>query len=151
MSVSPREVIRRLYAEFWNERKGEVADELVSQSHGLTSPHITGSTVGPAAYKKQLAAFVKGFPDLRFNIEDTICENDKIAVFWTLDGTHKGEFLGVAPTNKKVSISGITTHQITDGKILESQALWDAISLFYQLGVGLPIKPGKPGAGTVGS
>lgn len=140
MSVSPLEVIRRLYKEFWNERKLEVVDQLVSQSHALTSPHISGPTVGPAAYKKQLAVFVAGFPDLQFTVEETICENDKIAAFWTLTGTHKGEFLRIAPTNKKVSITGITIHQIADGKILDSQAIWDAISLFQQLGIELPLK-----------
>jgi len=140
MSVSPKEVIRRLYKEFWNERKPEVADQLVSESHALTSPHISGATVGPGAYKKQLAAYLAGFPDLRFTVEETICEKEKVAAFWTLTGTHRGEFLGVAPTNRKVSISGITIHQVVDGKILDSQAIWDAISLFEQLGVELPVK-----------
>jgi steroid delta-isomerase-like uncharacterized protein len=148
MSVSPEEVIRRLYKEFWNERKLEVADQLISQSHALNSPHISGATVGPAAYKKQLAAFVTGFPDLRFTVEETITEKDKISVFWMLTGTHKGEFLGIEPTNKKVSITGITIHQIVDGKILDSQALWDAISLFQQLDVDLPIKLEKRSAST---
>jgi steroid delta-isomerase-like uncharacterized protein len=140
MSVSPREMIRRLYKEFWNERKLEVVDQLVSQSHALTSPHISGPTVGPAAYKKQLATFVAGFPDLQFDVEETICEEDKIVASWTFTGTHQGEFLGIAPTNKKVSITGITVHQVSDGKILDSQAMWDAISLFQQIGVELPIK-----------
>jgi steroid delta-isomerase-like uncharacterized protein len=148
MSVSPKDVIRRLYKEFWNERKLEVVDQLLSQSHALTSPHISGPTVGPAAYKKQLAMFVAGFPDLRFTVEDTICEKDKIAVFWNFTGTHKGEFFGIAPTNKKVSITGITIHQIAGGKILDSQSIWDAISLIQQLGVELPIKLERRAAST---
>jgi steroid delta-isomerase-like uncharacterized protein len=148
MSASPKELIRRLYKEFWNERKLEVADQLVSQSHALTSPHVSGLAVGPAAYKKQMAWFLAGFPDLRFTVEDTICEKDKIAVSWTLTGTHKGEFLGIAPTNKKVSVAGITIHQIADGKILDSQATWDAISLFQQLGVELPIRLERLAAST---
>ena len=140
MSVSPKEVIRRLYKEFWNERKLEVIDQLVSQSHALVSPDISGPTVGPATYKRELATFVAGFPDLRFTVEETICEKDKIMASWTLTGTHKGEFFGIAPTNKKVSIAGITIHQIADGKILDSQAIWDVIGLLQQLGVELPIK-----------
>ena len=140
MSVSPREVIRRLYQEFWNEKNIEVIDQLVSQSHALSSPSMSGPTAGPAGYKKEFAAFVAGFPDLRFTVEDTICEKDTIAVSWTLTGTHKGKFLGIAPTNKQVSLSGITIHKIVDGKILDSQGIWDAISLFQQFGVELPIK-----------
>jgi len=140
MSVSPREVIRRLYKEFWNERKLEVADQLVSPSHALTGPHIAGPTVGPAVYKKQLAMFVAAFPDLRFTVEETICEKDKIAASWTLTGTHKGQFLGIPPTSKQISMAGVTIHQIEDGKILDSLVMWDAISLFQQVGIKLPIR-----------
>jgi steroid delta-isomerase-like uncharacterized protein len=140
MSVSPKEVIRRFYKEAWNERHLEVVDQLVSPSHALVSPRASGSAVGPAAYKKQIASFITGFPDLRFAVEETICEEDKVVAPWTFTGTHKGEFLGIAPTNKKVSIAGITIHQVADGKILDSQAMWDAISLLHQLGVELPIK-----------
>jgi steroid delta-isomerase-like uncharacterized protein len=142
MSASPREVVRRLYEEFWNERRLEVADQLISQSHALTSSHIFGSTVGPTAYKLQLAMFVAGFPDLRFTVKETITENQQIVVSWIFTGTHKGEFFGVAPTNNTVSITGITTHHIADGMILDSQAMWDAIGLFQQLGVNLPIELG---------
>jgi len=140
MSVSPKEVIRRFYQEAWNERKLEVIDELVSESHALMSPNVSGPAVGPAAYKQQIASFVEGLPDLRFMVEDTICEKDKIVASWTITGTHKGQFFGIAPTNKKVSIAGITIHQIANGKILDSQAAWDRISLFQQLGVELPTK-----------
>jgi steroid delta-isomerase-like uncharacterized protein len=140
MTDSPNELIRHLYKEFWNERKLEVVDQLISQSHALTSAHIFGATVGPAAYKKQLQVFLTGFPDFRFVIDQTISEEDRIAVMWTFAGTHQGEFLGIAPTNKTVSIAGITVHQVADGKILDSLAIWDAISLFRQLGVDLPIK-----------
>jgi steroid delta-isomerase-like uncharacterized protein len=140
MSSSPKEVIRRLYKEFWNERKTEVLDQLLSQSHALSSPHISGPMVGPSAYKAQLAVFVSGFPDLRFTVEETVCEKDKIAASWTFTGTHKGEFLGIAPTGKQISVAGITIHEIVDGKILDSQSIWDAISLFQQLDIELPIK-----------
>jgi len=139
MPVSPNEVIRRLYKEFWNERKLEVADQLISQSHALNSPHIFGAKVGPAAYKEQLAVFVAGFPDLQFTLEETVCEKEKIVACWTLTGTHEGEFLGIAPTNRRISITGMTIHQIRDGKILDSQSIWDAISLFQQFGIELPI------------
>jgi len=140
MSVSPKEVIRRLYKDVWNDRKLGVVDQLVSQSHALVSPHISGTAMGPAAYKREIELFFEGFPDLRFTVEETICEKDKIVANWTFTGTHKGEFLGIAATNKKVSVAGITLHQIADGKILDSQAFWDAISLFQQLGIDLPIK-----------
>jgi len=77
---------------------------------------------------------------LRFTVEETICEKDKIAASWTLTGTHKGQFLGIPPTSKQISMAGVTIHQIEDGKILDSLVMWDAISLFQQVGIKLPIR-----------
>ena len=140
MSVSPKEVVRRLYKEAWNERKFDLIDQLVSQSHGLVAPNVSGAAVGPAAYKRQIAAFVAGFPDLRFVVDEIISENDRVVAVWTWSGTHRGEFLGIAPTNKKVSVVGITIHQMANGKILDSHAAWDSLGLVRQLGVDLPQK-----------
>jgi len=83
---------------------------------------------------------------LKYTIDDTISEKDKLAVSWTVTGTHRGEFLGLPPTNKRVNITGITIHQIADGKILESTAIWDAVGLLQQLGVDLPVRIGAVAA-----
>ena len=96
--------------------------------------------MGPAAYRRQVERFLKGLPDLRFNIDETVSERDKLVVAWTLTGTHRGEFLGIAATNKKISVSGITINQIANGKILESTVLWDVVSLMQQLGITVPLK-----------
>ncbi len=141
MATSNKDLVRRLYREVWNERKLEVADELISKSHALNDPTFTGSAVGPAAYKTQVQRFTTAFPDLRFSIEDYICEKDKIVAVWTITGTHKGEIFGLAPTNKRLTVPGITVHQISNGKILDSQAMWDALGLMVQLGMPHPAKP----------
>jgi steroid delta-isomerase-like uncharacterized protein len=81
-----------------------------------------------------------GLPDLKFIVDDTISEKDKLVVAWTVTGTHKGDFLGVPPTNKKVSISGITINQIANGKIIESTVMWDGLGLLEQFGIRLPVR-----------
>ncbi len=140
MASSNKDVVRRLYKEVWNERKLNVADEVISKSHALIDPTFTGSAVGPAAYKTQVQRFVAAFPDLRFSVDEYVCEKDKVVAAWIISGTHKGEVFGIAPTNKKVSVPGITIHQLSNGKILDSQAMWDAHGLMIQLGVGQPAK-----------
>ena len=148
MSLSPKEVIRRLYKEVWNERKFDLIDQLVSQSHALVAPNVSGAAVGPAAYKKQIAAFVAGFPDLKFVVDEIVSENDKVVAVWSWSGTHRGEYLGIAPTNKKASVTGITIHQLANGKILDSHAAWDSLGLLRQLGVELPRKVERRAAST---
>jgi steroid delta-isomerase-like uncharacterized protein len=137
MAITNKEVIRRLYKEVWNERKLEVTEEIISKSHALNDPTITGSTVGPAAYRTQVRRFVTAFPDLRFQVEDYICDKDRVVATWSICGTHKGEVLGVAATNRKVSVQGITIHQLAGGKILDSLTVWDTYGLLHQIGATL--------------
>ncbi len=62
MSADNKAIIRRLYEEVWNKRKLEVISEIISPSHALHGPNVAGSAVGPEAYKRQLLAFLAGYP-----------------------------------------------------------------------------------------
>src|SRR6266852_3817155 len=85
--------------------------------------------------KRRVSRLIAAFPDLRFTIEDIVGENEKLAVSWTISGTHKGEFMGVPATNKKVSVDGITINHIVNAKIMDSYISWDALGMMQQLGV----------------
>jgi len=134
MSTENKTIIRRLYAEVWNERKLEVVDELLSASHAMSDPIVSGSQVGPELYKRRVTELTTAFPDLCFTIEDTVAEGEKFVTCWTISGTHRKEYMGIAPTGKKISLEGITIHHIKKGKILDSYARWDVLGLMRQLG-----------------
>ena len=135
MSADNKAIVRRLYEEVWNKRKLEVINEIISPSHALQASNIFGSSIGPEAYKRNALLFFAGYPDLHWTIEDTIAEKDKVVACWTISGTHKGDYLGVPATNKKVSVEGITIHHITNGKIMDSYVSWDIWGMMQQLGV----------------
>lgn len=134
MSTDMKAIARRLYEDVWNRRKLEVVSTLFSPSHALRDNNADGSSIGPEAYKIQVAMYLAAFPDLRFTVEDTVAEKDKLVASWTISGTHKGEFMGIRPTNKKISVEGITIHYIANGKIIDSYVSWDALGLLRQLG-----------------
>jgi steroid delta-isomerase-like uncharacterized protein len=142
MSVAPAHklLFGRLYQTVWNERRLEYIDQVIAESHALGDPTVLGRGVGPAAYRRQLERFLVGLPDLKLKIDDTVSEGEKLVVFWTMTGTHRGEFLGVPPTNKRVAFSGITINLIAEGKILESTVIWDGLGLMKQFGIDLPIE-----------
>ena len=135
MPIDAKVIVRRLYEDVWKHRKLDVVNDLFSPSHALRDNNSSGSSVGPEAYKIQVAMFLAAFPDLRFTVEDTVAEKDKLVASWTITGTHKGEFMGIHPTNKKVSVEGITIHYLANGKIIDSNTSWDALGLMRQLGV----------------
>ena len=134
MAADNKAIVRRLYEEVWIKRKLEVVNELISPSHALQAPNIFGSSIGPEAYKHQVSNLLEAYPDLRWAIEDIIAEKDKVVACWTLSGTHKGDYMGVPATNKKVSVGGITIHHIAGGKIIDSHTNWDALGMMQQLG-----------------
>jgi steroid delta-isomerase-like uncharacterized protein len=119
-------IVRRLYEEVWNGRRREVVDEIISPSHALQDNNRVDCSIGPEAYKGQVSRFQTGFPDLRLSIDDLVAADEKLVVSWNISATHKGEFMGIPATNKKVSVDGITIHHVVDGKIMDSSTSWDA-------------------------
>lgn len=134
MSTDNKAIVQRLYEEVWNNRKLEVINEILSPSHALHGPNFSGSAIGPEAYKREASAFFAGFPDLHWTVEDIIAERGKVVACWTFSGTHKGEYMGIAATNKKVSVDGMTIHHLAGGKIMDSYSIRDALGLMQQLG-----------------
>jgi steroid delta-isomerase-like uncharacterized protein len=133
MLLDNKAIVRRLYEEVWNNRRLEVVDELISPSHALNDPIVCGSQTGPDFYKRRVVELTTSFPDLHFTIEDMFTERGKVGVSWILCGTHRGEFLDIPATGGKIFVEGITIHDITNGKILDSHARWDALGLLRQL------------------
>jgi steroid delta-isomerase-like uncharacterized protein len=142
MSVAPEHKILfgRLYHSVWNERRLEYIEQVIAETHALGDPTVSGRGVGPSAFRKQVERFLTGLPDLKFTVDETISEGNKMVVYWTITGTHRGEFLGVPATNKRVSFSGITINLIGSGKILESTVIWDGLGLMKQFGIELPVQ-----------
>ena len=146
MYTENKNIVRRLYDEVWNKRKLDVVTELISPSHALNEPFVSGSQVGPEMYRRRIQEFTSSFPDLRFTLDDLIAEKDKVVAVWVMSATHKGDFMNIPATGKKVSVEGITIHYIRNGKILDSNARWDAVGLLRQLGAFPPLGRGKEAA-----
>ena len=134
MPSENKKLVLRLYDEVWNKRHIQVVNELLSPSHAIQGNHLLESGVGPEAYKLVVAGFLRGFPDLRFRVEDLVEEDGKVVAFWTISGTHQGEFHGVPATGKKIIVEGITISNLANGKILDSIVSWDVLGLMQQLG-----------------
>jgi steroid delta-isomerase-like uncharacterized protein len=80
------------------------------------------------------------FPDGRVTIEDMIAEGDKVVTRYTSCGTHKGEFMGIPATGKKVALTGIVISRIAKGKIAEEWEEFDALGFMVQLGAIPPME-----------
>ena len=77
---------------------------------------------------------LKGFPDLRVEVEDIIAEGERVAHRFTFFGTHRGEFLGMAATGKSVSAGGMQVNLFSGGKCIEVWSVHDSYRFLAQIG-----------------
>jgi steroid delta-isomerase-like uncharacterized protein len=134
MSAANKALVRRLYDEVFHQGNLALIDELFSPSyvrHAPPGPEVRGRTEA-----ERLCALIRTtFPDVHYTLEDMIAEGDKVVLRWSARGTHKGDFLGVAPTGKAVTMSGTVTFLIRAGKVEEEWSHWDALGLLQQIGI----------------
>ncbi len=132
-------IVRRFIEELWNNRRLDVAEEIFAadcMTHQLRSgSELAASPRDPDTLKKHVADWLAGFPDLSFSVEQMIAETDQVVSRIVMRGTHRGAWLGIAPTYKQVSLRMITIHRIADGKIVEDWVLVESLGLFQQLGL----------------
>ena len=121
-----KRVIRRLYDELFSKWNFAVVDEVFS-------PDFVGHEMppdmprGPEGIRQFYAGIRAGLPDVQLTVEDMIGEKDKVVVRWRARATHSGPFLGIPPTGKAVSFTGIAIYRLSKGKVVER---WVEVGLF---------------------
>ncbi|GAC1425408.1 MAG: ester cyclase [Ktedonobacteraceae bacterium] len=141
--MSPEEnksIIRRFHGEVFSEGNLAPIDELcdVNWTYHDPSDPLGQWPRGPQGARQLVNLYRSAFPDLHFTIEDEIAEGDKVVQRWTVRGTHKGDLMGIPPTGKQVTSTGMTIVRIANGKIMDDWANFDLFGMLQQLGA-IPI------------
>jgi steroid delta-isomerase-like uncharacterized protein len=124
-------VARRFFEELWNRGELTVADELIAAEH---VHHVGGQELsGPEGVRGAVTWLRTAFPDLRFEIDDLISDQDRVVVRWTASGTHLGPFEDVQPTGRKVEWRGTDWLRLRGGRIVEVWAFAEGGVLLDQL------------------
>jgi len=130
MSLEENKAIVRRFVEAYNKRNLNLFDDLLAPDY---FDHT--SKVGIEGLKQLMNMAFKAFPDLHETIEDIIAEGDKVWVRITFTGTNTGEWLGFAPTGKKVTAKNVDTYRIVNGKLAEYWNVTDASDFNKKLGI----------------
>ncbi len=96
--------------------------------------------VGINGMKQHLIDVRKTYPDLKMTIIRQYCDGDYIISEFIMEGTHKGEWLGMKPTGKKISITGVDIDKVVDGKIVEHGGAANTFEALFEAKI---IQPGK--------
>lgn len=133
MSEENKAIARRFF-EIFERGDLDALDEVLTADMVTHDPYNPYAGEGLEGAKKAVAMYRDAFPDLRFEIEDLIAEGDRVVTRWTGTGTHEGELMGMQPTGKKASVTGMTIDRIEGGKIAEAWTNWDTLLLMQNIG-----------------
>ena len=134
MSEQNKDLFRRMVDEVFAQGKVDVINELIEPNWVDHNP-IPGQEPGPEGMKKLVVMFRDAFPDLTSNVDLLMAEGDLVAGRMTTSGTHKGEFMGIPPTNKRFTMSETHIVRIANGKAVEHWGNSDDMGMMQQLGV----------------
>ncbi len=98
---------------------------------------------GPEGFVEFLRKFRGAFPDLAVAVDHMVADEENVAMAYTITGTHKGVFQGIAPTGKKIHARGVQIARFERGKIVERWGSSDELGILKQLGVA--VEPGAMG------
>lgn len=130
-----KQIVHSYIEQCWNKGELNRISEFMATDCRYHDPVFPGLTSGSEPLRQHIERSRRGFPDIKFTIDDTVAERNEVVVHWTITGTHKGEFLGMAPTNKKASVTGTSINKLEGSKIVEVWTSWNLMSLMEQLGV----------------
>ena len=127
-------IVRRWNDEIYDKGNLAAIDELFATNFvwHFAPPGVTPDLKG---YKQWVNMTCAGLADRQSTVEDQIAEGDKVVTRWTYRGTHKSELMGIAPTGKQVTVTGICIDRIVGGKIVEEWGEMDNLGMMQQLGV----------------
>jgi steroid delta-isomerase-like uncharacterized protein len=129
------ELIRQWFEEVWNlGREATIDDLCAKQAIGHGQTHDGSDIVGPGHFKQFWRAFRSAFTSVHVEIHRTIEEDDMVIAQWTLTAQHTGQFLGLTPTGKQITATGMSLMHFEDGKIVEAWDNWDQLAVMVQLG-----------------
>jgi predicted ester cyclase len=128
-------LVRQLVEEVINQGNISMIDEFLIPDFVEHEELPPGIPPGREAPKVLFTMLRSAFPDLKATIEHLIAEGDEVVLHMTWTGTHEGEFMGIPPTGKRISINVIDILGIAEGKFVEHWGVMDSMAMMHQLGV----------------
>jgi steroid delta-isomerase-like uncharacterized protein len=127
---------RRFNDEVKNGHRLAAIDELLDADF-VNHSEIPGFPSTREGVKSFFGYFIGAFPDLKCTVHDVVAEGDKVVDYFTLSGSHQGEFMGIPATGKHVEFQGMHIFAMRNGRITDHWNVLDLMCLMTQLG-GVP-------------
>jgi steroid delta-isomerase-like uncharacterized protein len=128
-------LVRQMVEEIFNRGNTGLVDNFLAPDFVEREELPPGIPRDREGVKQLTTIFRSAFPDFKVTIDDIVAEGDKVVIRATWSGTQRGEFMGVPPTGKSISIGVIDIIRIAEGKYVEHWGIMDRMAMMQQLGV----------------
>jgi len=127
----------KMYTNVWDEilNKGNLGMFDTHFASNYVNKTVNSTVNGPVEAKEFFGSFLTGFSDIDFVVDEIFGKDDRLVKRWTFNATHTGEFSGIPPTGKRITVKGVSVTRIVDGKIAEELDYMDDLGFLQQLGV----------------
>ncbi len=129
-----KELIRRFYDEVWNKGNTDFVFQVFADSYVRHDLRPGNPPTGAAGQKQVADDFRAAFPDVHYETDLLIAEDDYVVARWTMQGTNTGQWGKELPTGKAVKMSGVNIFRFQDGKVVEIWNHRDDLGMREQLG-----------------
>lgn len=127
-------IVRQLIEEVINQNNLSLGEAIIAADMIEHEEHTPGVPAGIEGTKIMFTMVHSAFPDFKATINDLIAEDDKVVVFMTWTGTQHGEWMGLPPSGKPMSINVMDIFRVADGKLVEHWGMMDSMAMMQQLG-----------------
>ncbi len=125
------DLVQRFIDEVFVARRADAVKELVTPD--FVSHPLPGA--GPEVMEAAIGRVAGALTDASFEIQDTIAEDDRVAVRLVSSAVHSGTFMGIPPTGRRYTIEEIHIFRLVDGRVAEHWHQMDSLGMLQQLGV----------------
>ena len=126
-----KSLARRLLEEVGNTGAVDRLPEFIASDCRMPQTNMQGL----AWFREHLLTFHRCYPDMVISVDGQVAEEDTVVTWWTMRGTHSGDWGGVRATHKPVLLSGVNIQKIRDGRIVEHLGGSNSLEALLELGV----------------
>jgi len=129
-----KRIVDAFIQELFTEGDLSAVDRHLAPDFVDHDPFVPGAS-GPDTMRQGAVMVRQAAPDWRSDLERLIAEGDIVVEQFTASGTHRGEFWGVPPTGRRLTLPGINVFRLADDRIVERWGRMDVLGLMRQLGI----------------
>ena len=137
MSTQLKQTLSTFMERVWNSGDLSQLADLIAPTYTVThdpGDPWDGQTLSRDQFRTRVMYSRNAFPDLRFDIQQMIAEEDKVVAQWVMSGTHQGDLPQLPATGRPFAISGMTIYAFEDGKITGHIQSFDRLGFLGQIG-----------------